>query len=154
MPSDAVTPLPSVVQDEHVNPEPAQESSQPSATSVRILLSNSGTTLLTLKSLCCQPKGLYHNPRRHRCAQKARVSAVSVDPQPIRSLEMLMFGLNQSPEQFLPDKTVGGQVENLFLCLLLPWVKGQERMTPRSYHQRQRGIPRMRSSVGSKLRYE
>ncbi|KAH7493116.1 hypothetical protein FOMA001_g1415 [Fusarium oxysporum f. sp. matthiolae] len=33
MPSDAVTPLPSVVQDEHVNPEPAQESSQPSATS-------------------------------------------------------------------------------------------------------------------------
>ncbi|EXL43570.1 hypothetical protein FOCG_13971 [Fusarium oxysporum f. sp. radicis-lycopersici 26381] len=33
MPSDAVMPLPSVVQDEHVNPEPAQESSQPSATS-------------------------------------------------------------------------------------------------------------------------
>ncbi|KAG6993633.1 hypothetical protein FocnCong_v018339 [Fusarium oxysporum f. sp. conglutinans] len=31
MPSDTVTPLPNVVQDEHVNPEPAQESSQPSA---------------------------------------------------------------------------------------------------------------------------
>ncbi|RKL13438.1 hypothetical protein BFJ68_g7105 [Fusarium oxysporum] len=54
MPSDAVTPLPSVVQDEHVNPEPAQESSQPSATSpvlpTKRPLSQSEASLLRTKS--------------------------------------------------------------------------------------------------------
>lgn len=141
MPSAPVTSLPSVVQDENanenVNPETSHEASQPSRTSVRILLINAGTTLLTLKSLCGQQKGLYRNLRRRRCAQKARVSTVSVHPQPIRSLKMLMLGLNQSPEQFPPDKTLGGRVENLFLRLLLPWVKVQGQMTHRSYHQRQ-----------------
>jgi hypothetical protein len=114
-----------VVQDEHVHPEPTHAPSQPSTISVRLLLINANAIPLTPKSLCCQPKGLYHNPKRRRCAQKALAPTVSVDSPPIRSLEMLMFGLNQSPEQFLPDKTLGGQIENLFLRLLLQWVKSQ-----------------------------